>query len=107
MQRRSFMGAGAAALGTLSASSGAGAYAEGRAFAASPSVAPIRASADRLIDISVCTRPFRAQGPRIETEQRFGKTIVHHYGHGGSGVTLAWGCAEEVVALLRTDPTSS
>lgn len=26
--------------------------------------------------------------------------IVHHYGHGGAGYTLAWGCAEDVVALI-------
>lgn len=26
--------------------------------------------------------------------------VVHHYGHGGAGYTLAWGCAEDVVALI-------
>ena len=29
---------------------------------------PIRARTDRIIDIAVCLRPFRAAGPRIETE---------------------------------------
>jgi len=37
---------------------------------------------------------------RLEAEARGGRQVVHNYGHGGSGVTLSWGCAEDVVALL-------
>jgi D-amino-acid oxidase len=44
-------------------------------------------------------RPFRETGVRIEREE--GKKIVHNYGHGGAGVLLSWGCAEEVVSLIR------
>lgn len=71
-------------------------------FAAPAPLSPIRATPDRLIDISVCTRPFRPQGPRIEAEQRFGKTLVHNYGHGGSGWSLSWGSARVAVALAMT-----
>jgi D-amino-acid oxidase len=58
-----------------------------------PQLAPIRASLDRLFDITVCLRPFRAQGPRLDTEQVNGKLVVHNYGHGGSGWSLSWGSA--------------
>ena len=56
-----------------------------------PPLAAIRADADRLFKITVCTRPFRAQGPRIEAEKIGDKLVVHNYGHGGSGWSLSWG----------------
>lgn len=40
-------------------------------------------------------RPARPS-VRLEREGR----VVHCYGHGGAGVTLSWGCAEEVVSLV-------
>jgi D-amino-acid oxidase len=43
-------------------------------------------------------RPARPR-VRLEAEQAGGVTIVHNYGHGGAGVTLSWGCAEDAVAL--------
>jgi len=52
---------------------------------------PIRASTDRITRITVCTRPFRAQGPRLDAEQIGSKLVVHNYGHGGSGWSLSWG----------------
>jgi D-amino-acid oxidase len=56
-----------------------------------PPLALIRAHEDRLFRITVCTRPFRAQGPRIEVERVGDKLVVHNYGHGGSGWSLSWG----------------
>lgn len=55
----------------------------------------------------MCTRPFRPSGPRLETESVSGKRIIHSYGHGGSGWSLAWGAAEDVAALVLAEPTDS
>jgi len=56
-----------------------------------PPLAPIRAHKDRIFDITVCLRPFRAQGPRLDTETIGDTLVVHNYGHGGSGWSLSWG----------------
>jgi D-amino-acid oxidase len=48
---------------------------------------------------AVGLRPARP-AVRLEADARDGGTVVHCYGHGGAGVTLAWGCAEEVVRLV-------
>jgi D-amino-acid oxidase len=57
---------------------------------------PLRPGVDRITRITVCTRPFRAQGPRLDVEKVGDKTVVHNYGHGGSGWSLSWGCAAVV-----------
>jgi glycine/D-amino acid oxidase-like deaminating enzyme len=92
MQRRHLLAAGVAGLALP---------AFGLDFAAPRLPAAMRASTDRIIDIAVGIRPFRAQGPRIEAEKRFGKTVVHHYGHGGSGWSLSWGSAQRALALVQ------
>ena len=58
---------------------------------------PVRASTDRITRITVCTRPFRAQGPRLDAEQIGTKLVVHNYGHGGSGWSLSWGSSSIAV----------
>ena len=69
-----------------------------------PHLAPVRAHPDRLFDITVCLRPFRAQGPRIEAEQIGDTLVVHNYGHGGSGWSLSWGSANMAIqkALINS-----
>ena len=92
MQRRHLLAAGGAAFALPAAALD---------FAPPRAPAAMRVSVDRLIDIAVGIRPFRAQGPRIEAERRFGKTLVHHYGHGGSGWSLSWGSAQRALALVQ------
>jgi D-amino-acid oxidase len=64
------------------------------------------AAIDAAVPVRVGLRPFRERGVRLEPEP--GTRIIHNYGHGGSGVTLSWGCALEVVerveALLGSEP---
>ncbi len=52
-----------------------------------------------IVGEKVGLRPVRRGGPRVEAEKRPGGTVVHAYGHGGAGMTLCWGCADEVTAL--------
>lgn len=45
-------------------------------------------------------RPFRRSGVRVERARlRDGRPLIHDYGHGGSGFTLSWGCAEAVATI--------
>lgn len=54
----------------------------------------------RVIEQQVGLRPVRSV-VRVEREQLAEATIIHNYGHGASGVSLSWGCANAVVALAR------
>ncbi len=55
----------------------------------------------RVLGHRVGLRPARAAGVRIEAEPLpGGGLLVHNYGHGGAGVTVAWGCAEAAAALV-------
>jgi D-amino-acid oxidase len=74
-----------------------GCAAAGPGYDAVPPLAPVRARADRIFDVTVCLRPFRAAGPRLDTEQIGDALVVHNYGHGGSGWSLSWGSSTVAV----------
>ena len=53
----------------------------------------------RVLEEQVGLRPAR-DPVRLE-EQPLGRArVIHNYGHGGSGVSLSWGCAREVQSIL-------
>jgi glycine/D-amino acid oxidase-like deaminating enzyme len=58
----------------------------------------------QIVEKTFGFRPYRKDGVRLEfdTFQRNNKKmrIIHNYGHGGSGVTLSWGCAQNVAELI-------
>lgn len=55
----------------------------------------------RVLGHRVGLRPAREAGVRIEAEALpGGGLLVHNYGHGGAGVTVAWGCARAAAALV-------
>jgi D-amino-acid oxidase len=59
----------------------------------------------RVLGVAVGLRPGRPE-VRLEAEEpRPGQLLVHDYGHGGAGVTLSWGCANEVLELAAIRPS--
>jgi len=70
-----------------------------------PQLLPIRAEPDRIFRTTVCSRPFRAAGPRLEVERVGEKVVVHNYGHGGSGWSLSWGSSAIAVEKAMVHQT--
>lgn len=66
---------------------------------------PELAQAPVLAEV-VCIRPGRKEGVRLERERVTGVdggpsdlSVIHCYGHGGAGMSLAWGCGGNVARL--------
>jgi len=55
----------------------------------------------KIIGGTVGLRPSRTE-VRLEEENIEGVRVIHNYGHGGAGVTLSWGCADEVVSIAES-----
>jgi len=97
MRRREFLeAAGITALAGL----GAGCAARKTASAAPPpaarptslQLAVPRISWERVIRTTVGLRPHRDSGFVLKPEKFDEKTVIHDYGFGGAGMSLAWGC---------------
>ncbi|MFA3872551.1 FAD-dependent oxidoreductase [Streptomyces sp. MMCC 100] len=66
-----------------------------RCVAVEPSLAGAR-----ILEHRVGLRPVRKR-VRLTEERHKDALLVHNYGHGGAGVTLSWGCAQEVVERVQ------
>jgi len=108
--RRSFLKL--AGLATAGAGLGALGYAGGHNASRLPfgiKVSPFekpKISYDRILRVTVGLRPHRPSGYVLRSEPLDRKTIVHHYGHGGSGWSLCWGTGTLAVAeVMKTGAT--
>ncbi len=63
--------------------------------------APVMVARDRVIRSVVGLRPYRDEGYVVRGEKVGNKLLIHHYGHGGAGISLSWGTAVEAVELAR------
>ena len=54
-------------------------------------LAPVRAEWDRIIRTTVGLRPHRPSGFVLRADKLDDTTVIHNYGHGGSGMSLSWG----------------
>lgn len=61
-----------------------------RPFSRRPFVAP-RISEDRIVRVITGLRPFRPSGFVVRREALDATNVIHNYGHGGGGISLAWG----------------
>jgi glycine/D-amino acid oxidase-like deaminating enzyme len=104
MDRRSWLKASGSAL------IGLGLAGCGVAGSARPSTSPRRApvrlarprlSWERVIRTTVGLRPHRDGGFVLRADKLDDKTLIHNYGHGGAGMSLAWGCGTLVEELAR------
>jgi glycine/D-amino acid oxidase-like deaminating enzyme len=92
MQRRTFLTAGSmAAVGF--GLSGCATNPRPTLAAKRPPVhlVPVNAAWDRIIRTTVGLRPHRDAGFVLKADKLDDKLLVHNYGHGGAGMSLAWG----------------
>lgn len=95
--RRRFLSA--AALGTAGLAVSGCTTTAARRPGARACLAPVDAADNRVIRTLAGLRPFRRSGFVVRREALGETALVHNYGHGGSGFTLAFGTARLAIAL--------
>src|SRR5215212_1964705 len=94
MDRRTFLTAGSMAAVGFGISACAGNPKPGSVAAARRKpidLPPVNAAWDRIIRTTVGLRPHRDAGFVLRPDKLDDKLLVHNYGHGGAGMSLAWG----------------
>jgi glycine/D-amino acid oxidase-like deaminating enzyme len=92
MQRRTFLTAGTMAAIGFGASACGPKTAPNLTPRRPPlTLPPVKASWDRIIRTTVGLRPHRDAGFLLKADKLDDKLLVHNYGHGGAGMSLAWG----------------
>src|SRR5437879_4923964 len=67
-------------------------------------LAAVNASWDRVIRTTVGLRPHRDSGFVLRADKLDDKTLIHNYGHGGAGMSLAWGTGAIAADLALPHP---
>ena len=61
---------------------------------------PQRPTKENIVGYNFGIRPYRKGGVRLERQEFRNKVFYHNYGHGGGGVSLAYGCSKYIVDLF-------
>ena len=64
----------------------------------------VRVSHDRVIRTTVGLRPHRPSGFVLRSARLDAKTVIHNYGHGGSGMSLSWGTGAMAADMALQHP---
>jgi len=69
----------------------------------------VNASWDRVIRTTIGLRPHRPSGFVLKADRFGAKTLIHNFGHGGSGMSLSWGTASMAsdMALAHAERTAA